>query len=180
MAGCSFVPVSFYVCLAHDRQPVCAVAEVHNTFGEIKPYLIPVVSGPWDPPRFRARVAKNFYVSPFSHAGDEFEFQLSLPGNRFEIQVDDIHEGKTVLTSRFWGDRRELTDGALVALTWRHPLVTFHAVTAIHWQALRLWLKNTPWFPKAANPNQQTGILRSRSASPVAEPHPPKAWTPPL
>ena len=186
VAGCSFVPVSFYICLDPGRNPVCAVAEVHNTFGEVKAYVIPVEAGSQNPARFRARVPKNFYVSPYSHPGDEFEFKIRLPDNRFEIQVDDLHEGKTVLTSRFWGERRALTDGALLALTLRHPLVTFHAVAAIHWQALRLWLKRVPWFSKAANSSQQTGILRTK-LSPMAplsphvpESHPPKAWNPPL
>ncbi len=174
VAGCSFVPVSFYVCLDQSREPVCAVAEVHNTFGEVKPYLIPVEPGSRNPARCRARIPKNFYVSPYSHPGDEFEFQIRLPDNRFEIQVDDLHEGKIVLTSRFWGERRALTDGALLALTLRHPLVTFHAVAAIHWQALRLWLKRVPWLSKAANQNQQTGILRSKvsPAAPLAPPVP--------
>jgi uncharacterized protein len=31
------------------------------------------------------------------------------------------------------------------------PLLTFKVVAAIHWEAIRLWLKNAPFVPR---PNQ--------------------------
>ena len=38
--GYVFNPVTFYVCLL-GNEPLCAIAEVENTFYEVKPYLIP-------------------------------------------------------------------------------------------------------------------------------------------
>jgi DUF1365 family protein len=40
--------------------------------------------------------------------------------------------------------RRELTGAALARVLYRYPLMTAQVVGAIHWQALRLWLRGNP------------------------------------
>ena len=39
------------------------------------------------------------------------------------------------------GTRRALNDRSLAGLTFSHPLAALKVITAIHWQALKLWLK---------------------------------------
>jgi DUF1365 family protein len=46
-----------------------------------------------------------------------------------------------VLLARFDARRRPLTDGALAQAFITHPLLTLKVVGAIHWEALRLWIK---------------------------------------
>jgi uncharacterized protein len=46
-----------------------------------------------------------------------------------------------LLAATFIGIRRGLTDAALLRAFFALPLVTFKIVAAIHWEALRLWLK---------------------------------------
>ncbi|MFM8360254.1 MAG: DUF1365 domain-containing protein, partial [Verrucomicrobiota bacterium] len=107
--GYVFNPVSFYFVTGPGGAPVCAVAEVGNTFGELKPYLVPVerpggragAAGAAEAataPRFRVRAPKHFYVSPFSSLELEFDFHLRQPGERLEIGVNDVTpEGRLVL-----------------------------------------------------------------------------------
>lgn len=76
--GYVFNPVSFFFCSTADGSPIAAVAEVGNTFGELKPFLVPVSDSP---DRFRLRVPKHFYVSPFSDLRLCFDFDLRTPGS---------------------------------------------------------------------------------------------------
>ena len=161
--GYVFNPVSFYFVFKADGTPVVAIAEVGNTYGEQKPYLVPIVPDPNGPKtnRFRTVVPKLFYVSPFSPLEWHFDFRLRTPGTHLAISVDDVHGQKqTALATRLTGVRRPLTDWNLFRLSFRYPLVTLRVIFLIHWQAFRLWTKRVPWFRKTAQPHQQQGVLR--------------------
>lgn len=179
IAGYVFNPVSFYFVTGPDGTPVCAVAEVGNTFGELKPYLVPceVAPGPTEAnpgSRFRVRAPKHFYVSPFSSLELEFDFRLRLPGERLEIGVNDVRpDGRVVLVSTLSGRRRDLTDGQLLRMTAKYPLVTLRVITLIHWHALRLWWKGIPWHRKSANPALQREVFRRAGPTTPAASLPP-------
>jgi hypothetical protein len=174
VAGYVFNPVSFYFVSAPDGSPVCAIAEVGNTFGEQKPFFVPrrdrasvASSDSASAEQFRLVAPKHFYVSPFSALDLQFDFRLARPGERLSLGVNDVDStGKTVLISSLTGTRRPLTDRELLRLTARYPLVTARVITLIHWQALRLWLKRIPFFSKAAQPELQRGVLH-RSHAPT-------------
>ena len=68
-------------------------------------------------------------------------------------------DGRTVLVSTLTGARRALTDGALVRMTLRYPLVTLRTIFLIHWQALRLWWKGLPWHRKSEGTEWQRGVF---------------------
>jgi DUF1365 family protein len=65
----------------------------------------------------------------------------------------DIHayvppcEG-SLLAATFHGRRRALTTAAQLRSCFSLPLVTFKIVAAIHWEALRLWLKGARLVPQ--------------------------------
>jgi len=156
--GYIFNPVSFYFCLDAQDRPLCAVAEVGNTFGEQKPFLL----GPehFDGEgRFRHLVPKHFYVSPFSALDLAFDFKLRVPGEQLDIHIDDREGDHPVLLTALTGRRVPLTDANLARLTLKYPLVTLRIITLIHWHALRLWWKKVPWHRKAANPHLQQGVF---------------------
>ena len=162
VVGYVFNPVSFYFCSTADGSPIAAVAEVGNTFGELKPFLIPI-SGSQN--RFQRTVPKHFYVSPFSDLRLCFDFDLRTPDERLDIRILDVTEqGETVLVSTLQGRRRPLTDGQLAQLGFKYPLVTLRVITLIHWQALRLWWKRIPWHAKAADPELQRDVLRPHAS----------------
>ena len=172
--GYIFAPVSFYFCHTSAGTPIGAVAEVQNTFGELKPYFVPpaIATNPASPECFRVVVPKHYYVSPFSELELSFDFKLRTPNDRLEISVNDVSGQRTILISTLVGERRPLTDGQLLRLTAKYPLVTLRVITLIHWHALKLWWKRVPWHPKAANPQLQCGVFRPHQSLAGADVHP--------
>ncbi len=160
--GYLFNPVSFYFCYDRTGAPVAALAEVTNTFKEMKPYLL----GPQTRAdgTFSLRVPKNFYVSPFSDVDVAFAFKLRDPGERLSVQIDDYVGAERTLTSTLTGPRQPLTDARLAWFTLKYPLITLRIIGLIHWHAFRLWLKNVPWFAKSARPADQRDLYRPHAS----------------
>jgi DUF1365 family protein len=156
--GYGFNPVSFYYITPADGAPVYAVAEVVNTFREMKLYL--VEPGPDGAPA--ARVPKNFYVSPFSALDLEFDFRFDLPDHTLRVQIDDYSNGEKTLVSSLTGKSLPLTAWNLASLSLTYPLVTLKVILLIHWEALRLWMKKIPFRMKEADPRLQQGAFRAK------------------
>lgn len=158
--GHYFNPVSFYFCFGEDGAPVCSVAEVSNTFYEMKPYLL----GPETlrNGRFVGRRTKHFYISPFTDLDVELDFRLSVPGERLELHVDDVKGEDRFFTSSLTGVRRQLTDARLFWYALRYPAQTLGVLGLIHWHALRLYLMKVPHRRKEDRPDLQREVTRER------------------
>ena len=159
--GYIFNPVSFYFCFDAAGAPLCALAQVGNTFGEMKPYLL---AAPDADGVFRLRTPKHFYVSPFSALDLDFDFKLRVPGGALEIHINDLQGESTVLLSTLTGTRVPLTSARLAWLTLKFPFLTLKVIFLIHWQALLLWLKRLPFHPKTANAHLQRDVLHPHSS----------------
>ena len=158
--GYLFNPVSFYFCFNAAGTPVGAIAEVTNTFREVKPYFILPVTGTNGSITLCLRTPKHFYVSPFSGLELEFDFTLHTPDERLVVRIDDHVAGSRVLHTALTGIRVPITNLRLAWFLLKYPLITVKIITLIHWQALRLWLKRVPYFPKAADAIAQRDLYR--------------------
>lgn len=157
--GYTFNPVSIFFCHDAADRPIVSVIQVGNTFGELKPFVVPLDPGGR---RFRARLPKHFYVSPFSDLDLAFDFRFDFPGDRLRVMIDDWSaDGKSLVTT-LAGSRVALTLGNLAFLSLKYPLVTLKVIALIHWEALRLWVKRVPFRMKEADPHLQTGVFRAR------------------
>lgn len=162
--GYLFNPVSFYFCFNAAGILVGAIAEVTNTFREVKPYFVPPVTGSDGAITLRLRTPKHFYVSPFSGLDLEFDFTLHAPGEKLAVRIDDHAAGSRMLHTALTGIRNPLTNRRLAWFLLKYPLITVKIITLIHWQALRLWLKRVPCFPKAADATTQRDLYRPHSS----------------
>jgi DUF1365 family protein len=169
--GYLFNPVSFYFCYDRHGAPAAAIAEVTNTFREVKPYFLSgsCLSATTGGGEFKLRLPKHFYVSPFSDVDVAFDFTLRTPGPRLSIQIDDYVGPDRTLTSTVSGPRSELTSARLAWFTLKYPALTLRVIALIHWHALRLWLKRVPWFAKASRPDDQRDVFRPHHS---IKPHP--------
>jgi uncharacterized protein len=160
IAGYVFNPISVYFCFDADSQaPLCAIAEVGNTFGEQKLFLLPAPASD-APGMCRLRVPKHYYVSPFSSLTLQFDFRLRAPREALELRVDDYDGERRVLRSALRGSRRPLNDARLAWYALKYPLLTLKVIGLIHWHALRLWLRGVPWHRKSDSPQLQQQVLR--------------------
>ncbi len=145
--GYVFNPASFYLCRDAAGRLVRVIVEVHNTFGERHLYLLRPAPGAVEAEgAFRAGMAKDFFVSPFISLDGGYAVHVrdDADGVRIAISLRQ-DEGLTLSTSVLL-ERRPLTDGSLLRLLLRHPLMTHRTIWLIHWHALRLWLRGAPFF----------------------------------
>ncbi len=155
--GYGFHPVSFYYLYSKQGEPLVVVAEVVNTFREMKLFLIEHrhADGLW-----HRRVTKNFYVSPFSDPGLEFDFKIGIPQQTWRVNIDDYEERKRTLLSSIRGSERSLTSARLFWYFFKYPLLSFRIITLIHWHAFLLWRKKIPFFQKTDRLEAQCDLLR--------------------
>jgi DUF1365 family protein len=52
--------------------------------------------------------------------------------------------------------RREITGRSLAGVLLRFPLLTLKIIGAIHWEALRLWLKRVPVYVHPGKKHEMT------------------------
>lgn len=158
MLGYVFNPVTIYFCYRADGTPHASVAEVGNTFRELKPYLVPCT--PDGKSDFEVRVRKEYYVSPFSPVDLDFHFRFHLPDEKLRIYVDDYDAEGKVLVSTLTGNRRDMTFANLLRFTAKFPFITLKVIFLIHWHAFRLWLKRVPFFWKETRTQYQRDVFR--------------------
>lgn len=154
--GYVFNPISVFFCLDPEGNPLAAVAEVGNTFGEWKPYLVPLTPDG----TFHLRAVKHFYVSPFSDLDLEFDFRFDLPGERLRLLIDDYRGGEKELVSTLAGNRVTLSDANLLRFTLKYPFLTLKVILGIHWEAFRIWRKGITARRKEARLDLQRDIHR--------------------
>jgi DUF1365 family protein len=139
--GYTFNPLSVYFCYTPDGEPALLIYEVRNTFGDIHAYVLPVKRGDISPAGIRQTQDKRFYVSPFIEMAMRYHFRVMLPQGRVKLRILETDSEGPLLSATFNGHRRILTTQELLRSFFSLPMVTLKIMAAIHWEALRLWLK---------------------------------------
>ena len=75
----------------------------------------------------------------------DYDWRFRSPGDRLNVHMINKQDGKTVFDATLQLSQQPFTGTRLVLNLIRFPLVTLKVITAIYYQALRLWLKRVPF-----------------------------------
>jgi DUF1365 family protein len=150
--GFVFNPISVYFAYGEDRELLAAIYEVRNTFGGKHTYVCKVEPGQLTSAGLRQSRTKIFHVSPFIELGATYDFRLLPPGSSVALRILESEGGEPLLSATFHGDATPLSSANLGWQLLAVPFVTLKVVGAIHWQALKLWLKGARYIPEGQRP----------------------------
>jgi len=141
--GYNFNPISFFYCYDRDQRLTTVLAEVNNTFGEGHNY--------WLDARNRTdghvyRCPKLMHVSPFMPMELDYRFTLPEPGERLVAHMNTLAGEQTNFDATLTLTREPWSAGNIRRALARFPWMTLKVIAAIHWEALRLWVKRVPVF----------------------------------
>ena len=171
--GHVFNPVSWWYAYEPDGTLGLVIAEVRNTFGDWRAYLLDDLEV--DGRVVRAHVDKDFHVSPFLPiAGLSYDFRMRVPridaaeGEVVATHMDVVDDEGVVLDATQSQRAHPLTTWSLWAAMVRHPLVTLWTVVLIHRQALRLFLRRTRFHRRPEPPDTGWTAIRTPAREPAA------------
>ena len=154
-------PVSYFFCYdVSGTQLQWVLAEVHNTpWGERHCYVLDEPRAPHSARHFSYRSIKAMHVSPFMPMDLVYDWHFSAPGEALSVHMA-LHAaapgGDKCFDATMRLQRAPLNGPQLALALLRYPLMTLQVIAAIHWQALRLWLKGVPVHTHPAKPPIQT------------------------
>ena len=144
-----FNPLSVYFAEAPgDGALKGVIYQVHNTFGDAHAYVAPCEGGPAE----RQSADKVFHVSPFFDVEGRYEFTLRKPDDQFRLSIFKQRETGPDFMATMALNRQGLTSATLTRLFISQPFSTLKTISAIHFEALRLWIKGARYHPRPEPP----------------------------
>jgi DUF1365 family protein len=162
--GYVFNPVSFYFCYdAAGAHVEAIVAEITNTpWGERHCYVLGAKDNRARGARKRYQLDKVFHISPFIGMDVAYDWRFSEPAAQLAIHMENLREGQPFFDATMVLRRQEMSGPGLARVLLQYPLMTATVIGAIHWQALRLWLKGVPFH---SHPKKQEASPGATSRS---------------
>ena len=143
--GYVFNPLSIFFVYDNDENLISILYEVKNTFGEQHTYVFKIEG---ENKLIQNNCSKKFHVSPFIEMDCNYFFRILNPGDKLSVIIDQYdQEGKILFASQD-GIRSDLTNKNLMNSYLKHPLMTFKIISAIHFEAFKLWIKGIKFVKK--------------------------------
>ncbi|MEQ8210339.1 MAG: DUF1365 domain-containing protein [Lacipirellulaceae bacterium] len=181
-AGLFFSPLNLFYCYEGPTHQTPAiqtiVAEVSNTpWNQRRLYVLHEgnrtegESELSSDANLRYAHVKDFHVSPFRKLEESYHWNLSPPGEELQVTIQSVGHDVKPFTASMTMHRAVWSDRHLAWEVVRRPVNSINILAAIHWQALRLWLKRCPFIP---HPSKQN-LEQARADAPTIplDPSPP-------
>tara|TARA_Y100001970_G_scaffold99133_1_gene124700 strand:- start:1890 stop:2654 length:765 start_codon:yes stop_codon:yes gene_type:complete len=136
--GYVFNPLSIFFVYDKNENLISILYEVKNTFGEQHTY---VFKAEGENKLIQNNCSKKFHVSPFIEMECNYFFRILNPKENLSVIIDQYDKAGKILFASQDGTRSELTSKNLMNSYLKHPLMTFKIISAIHFEAFKLWIK---------------------------------------
>jgi len=143
--GYVFNPLSVFYIYDINEKIICILYEVKNTFGEQHTYVFKVDN---DQNHYQHNCSKKFHVSPFIEMNCKYFFRLLKPGQKISVIIDQYQSDEKILYASQDGLRVDFTTKELIKSYLKHPLMTLKIISAIHFEAFKLWVKGIKLIKK--------------------------------
>ena len=157
--GYVFNPVSFFYFYGCSGKLALMMAEVNNTFGESHNYWLTPANRRESVTANRYTTSKKMHVSPFMGMNLDYDWIFTPPTDRLVAHMNTIADGKPLFDATLQLEHRPWQRRELHRVLAAYPFMTLRVIGAIHWEALKLWLKQVPVFTHPAK------LARARAAA---------------
>jgi uncharacterized protein len=147
--GYVFNPLTLYWCHRADGALACVIAEVHDTYRQRHVYLLRTDG------RGRARVPKEFSVSPYYPVDGRYRMSVPRPGARLALSVGLERRNGDEFIASVRGTAVPASRRALLRAAARHPWSTAAVSARIRWQGLVLYARGLRPLPRPPHPPQE-------------------------
>ena len=143
--GYVFNPLSIFFVYDKNDNLISILYEVKNTFGEQHTYVFKVEG---QNKLIQNNCSKKFHVSPFIEMNCNYFFRILKPSEKISVIIDQYQSNEKILYASQDGKRVDLTSSELMKSYLKHPLMTFKIISAIHFEAFKLWTKGIKFIKK--------------------------------
>ena len=142
--GYVFNPLSVFYIYNNNEKLISILYEVKNTFGEQHTYIFKIENDNL----LQHNCEKKFHVSPFIEMNCNYFFRILKPSENISVIIDQYQSNEKILFASQDGKRADLTSAELMKSYLKHPLMTFKIISAIHFEAFKLWTKGIKFIKK--------------------------------
>ena len=142
--GYVFNPLSVFYVYDKSENLISILYEVKNTFGEQHTYIFKVENNNL----LQHNCSKKFHVSPFIEMNCNYFFRIIKPCEKISVIIDQYQFDEKILYASQDGKRVDFTSNELIKSYLKHPLMTFKIISAIHYEAFKLWAKGIKFVKK--------------------------------
>lgn len=142
--GLYFSPLNCFFLQNHQGQFTHMLAEVSNTpWNQRHYYLVDLA--------LQADTEKAFHVSPFNPMDMVYHWTVHPPQEAYFLRLEaSVKTEQGTAQTHFMADmqlnRIALTQQSVKQAMWRHPWMTIKTISGIYWQAIRLFIRRTPFY----------------------------------
>lgn len=143
--GYNMNPITTYYCFNHDDSRIEALLiEVHNTpWNERISYVIGNLS---NAAKQQFSFEKAMHVSPFNPMDMIYRWRSTTPFHTLAMHIENWQEQNLITDATMTLHHHPINSRSLNRILIQFPFMTVKIITAIYWQALKLWLKGVPLF----------------------------------